>query len=155
MPCHCPTPETEIVERPSGGGLLSKKSNQSACYAFLASTSAAFAVAALAAPGPLLAFALPGATIGPLDETFLEIAGATMAVSAAVEYSIKVTNRVPGCTQQLSNAHKAGCILYRNSAVSQLTAHRFHTVCGSMADATWAVALPCCDSYLRMWTHVH
>lgn len=71
------------------GGLLSSPQQQSAAYIFLTGTSVAFGVAALAAPQLLLTLAL-GVDATPLDVAFTRIAGATMAISAAVEYSLQV-----------------------------------------------------------------
>ncbi|WIA31838.1 hypothetical protein OEZ86_002705 [Tetradesmus obliquus] len=70
------------------GGLLSSPQQQSAAYNFLTGTSVAFGVAALAAPQLLLTLAL-GVDATPLDVAFTRIAGATMAISAAVEYSLQ------------------------------------------------------------------
>jgi hypothetical protein len=71
------------------GGFLSSPEQQSAAYLFLTGTSVAFGVAALAAPQLLLTLAL-GVKATPLDVAFTRIAGATMAISAAVEYSLQV-----------------------------------------------------------------
>jgi hypothetical protein len=71
------------------GGFLSSPQQQSAAYLFLTGTSVAFGVAALAAPQLLLTLAL-GVDATPLDVAFTRIAGATMAISAAVEYSLQV-----------------------------------------------------------------
>ncbi|KAF6265767.1 hypothetical protein COO60DRAFT_1633231 [Scenedesmus sp. NREL 46B-D3] len=70
------------------GGFLSSPEQQSASYLFLTGTSLAFGVAALAAPQLLLSLAL-GVDATSLDAAFTRIAGATMAISAAVEYSLQ------------------------------------------------------------------
>jgi hypothetical protein len=77
------------VQPALAGGFLSSPEQQSAAYLFLTGTSVAFGVAALAAPQLLLTLAL-GVEATPLDVTFTRIAGATMAISAAVEYSLQV-----------------------------------------------------------------
>jgi hypothetical protein len=71
---------------------LSSPEQQSAAYLFLTGTSVAFGVAALAAPQLLLTLAL-AVEATPLDVAFTRIAGATMAISAAVEYSLQVCLR--------------------------------------------------------------
>lgn len=77
------------VEPMLAGGFLSSPEQQSASYLFLTATSLAFGVAALAAPQLLLSLAL-GVDATSLDAAFTRIAGATMAISAAVEYSLQV-----------------------------------------------------------------
>ena len=59
-------------------------------FALLSATSAGFAASALAAPGLLLALALPGRPPSELAEPFVRIAGATMLLSTAVEWRLKV-----------------------------------------------------------------
>jgi hypothetical protein len=78
------------------GGFLSSPEQQSAAYLFLTGTSLAFAVAALAAPQLLLLLAL-GVDATSLDVAFTRIAGATMAISAAVEYSLQVRLQCTMC----------------------------------------------------------
>eukprot|EP00879_Flechtneria_rotunda_P005419 GHRR01005712.1.p1 GENE.GHRR01005712.1~~GHRR01005712.1.p1 ORF type:complete len:394 (+),score=124.42 GHRR01005712.1:253-1434(+) len=61
---------------------------QAAAFMFLSVISAIFGAAALAAPQQLLLTAL-GTSGTPLEVAFTRIAGATMAISAAAEYSLQ------------------------------------------------------------------
>lgn len=75
----------------SPGGFLSTPDQQAAAYGFLSATSLAFGAVALAAPELLLSVAVGGGDASTLDVAFTRIAGATMAISAAAEYSIRVS----------------------------------------------------------------
>lgn len=83
---------------PASTGFLSSSESQSAAYAFLTATSVGFALLGLAAPQLLLQFAagVPGTQ---LEITFTQIAGATMAISAAAEYSLMVSRGL-GCVSK-------------------------------------------------------
>lgn len=61
-------------------------------FAFSALSTASICIGSLclAAPAVVLSSVLPTMPPGPLDEPFLRIAGATLLISAAVEYCIKV-----------------------------------------------------------------
>jgi hypothetical protein len=80
--------------------LLSNPEHQSTAFLLLAVTSALFGVAAFSAPELLLSAAL-GAPATPLDAAFTRIAGATMAISAAAEYSLKVDSPVTSYMTQV------------------------------------------------------
>ena len=75
-------------------------------FAFLSATSAAFAALALAAPGLLLGLALPGCPPSELAEPFVRIAGATMLLSTAVEWRLKVRHEGLGASARSARATK-------------------------------------------------
>jgi hypothetical protein len=75
---------------PEAAGFLQSKDQQAAAYGFLSATSLGFGVAALAAPELLLSVAVGTGDASALDVAFTRIAGATMAISAAAEYSLRV-----------------------------------------------------------------
>lgn len=74
---------------PQAAGFLASKDQQAAAYGFLSATSLGFGAAALAVPELLLSVAIGGDATA-LDVAFTRIAGATMAISAAAEYSLRV-----------------------------------------------------------------
>lgn len=76
--------------RATGTSSLLSKEQQAAAFGFLSGTSLAFGAAALAVPELLLSVAV-GGDASTLDIAFTRIAGATMAISAAAEYSIRVS----------------------------------------------------------------
>lgn len=74
----------------SSSGLFSTPQQQSAGFLALTAASLAFGIAALAAPELLLSAAVDG-DHGVLDVAFTRVAGATMFISAAAEYSLQVS----------------------------------------------------------------
>lgn len=72
------------------GGFLSDPQQQAAAFGFLSATSLAFGAAALTVPELLLSVAIGGGGASALEVSFTRIAGATMAISAAAEYSLRV-----------------------------------------------------------------
>lgn len=81
-------------------GLLTSKASQSKAYSAFVAASLGFGVAALAAPGILVQVAC-GFTASELELVFTRIAGATMLISVAVEYSLKVRGWL-GCMRSVS-----------------------------------------------------
>lgn len=73
---------------PEQQAALSTPEQQAAAFTALAATSVALGVAALAVPQQLLSAVLAVDAAAPLEVAFLRIAGATMAISAAVEVSL-------------------------------------------------------------------
>jgi hypothetical protein len=82
-------PASTSSSNSSTAGFLSSKDQQAAAFGFLSATSLAFGVSALAAPELLLSVAVGGDATA-LDVAFTRIAGATMFISAAAEYSLRV-----------------------------------------------------------------
>lgn len=84
----------QVASPPPAPGPQSSKpnSNLSLAYSGFVAASLGFAAAALAAPELLVAFASGHAASG-LEVDFTRIAGGTMLLSAAVEYSLKVSRR--------------------------------------------------------------
>lgn len=82
-------PADSSVSQPTNA-FLQNSEQQAVAYGFLSATSLAFGVAALAAPQVLLSVVF-GGRASLLDTAFTRIAGATMAISAAAEYSIRVS----------------------------------------------------------------
>ncbi|KAG1664590.1 hypothetical protein FOA52_012533 [Chlamydomonas sp. UWO 241] len=112
-----PVPPSTSTSKPSGTAvavnapLLSSNTQRSAVFGSLSAVSAALGLVALAAPGLLLAVALPGAPASGLDEPFVQIAGATMAISAAVEYCLKDAADNDRLTSLTYQRLMAGCFL--------------------------------------------
>lgn len=94
-PPEVPTPANPTAEQTatsSSPAYTFGKEQQAAAYGFLSVTSLAFGAVAFLVPELLLSTAVGGGPATALDVAFTRIAGATMAISAAAEYSVRVSN---------------------------------------------------------------
>lgn len=71
------------------GGFLTAAQQQATAYTALTATSLGFGAIAIAVPQLLLSLVTADAAT-PVNLVFTRIAGVTMAISAAAEYSLKV-----------------------------------------------------------------
>ncbi|GBF87319.1 hypothetical protein Rsub_00030 [Raphidocelis subcapitata] len=96
----------------------------------LAATSLALGAAALAAPGQLLPL-VAGVAATPLDETFLRIAGGTLAISVAVEFAL---------ADAAANG-RLGSATYRRLLLALVVKNALYLAAFGMASDVWTPAL--------------
>lgn len=123
----------------STGGFLASPDQQAAGYGVLSATSLAFGAVAVLVPELLLSVAV-GGDASTLEVAFTRIAGATMAISAATEYSLRV-GVVALCEPQPS-ACPTGCCL----CTQPTTANRLKLIDLQPPNAASLSSMSCSDT---------
>jgi hypothetical protein len=131
------TPTAEQTTTSSSPAYTFGKEQQAAAYGFLSVTSLAFGAVAFLVPELLLSTAVGGGPATALDVAFTRIAGATMAISAAAEYSVRVSNTLHSDAFVACGGGGGGKARHMHSACGGLMRLTNLSACGTRDRTLW------------------